>query len=335
MSTSGYEQVTQALEKLRYFASGERKYAPLLTRTKLACAVDTELNVHALRCALMPGDDRAVMRKLEYLVIRPGDSTPPAWQAYSNEIFNPAFPFLAARGDRWVGGVIGVSKDEPELVRLQAYQALIFSIENGTLQPVGTAFERVKNAARAAVGADGKIYLLAPKWFPPPTSPKSIPLVLASVSGGRSEIVADPVPGSDATSSFPTDAAIHLTGNNQIHLVYDGRQSGRESTGARLWHLVLEGGKRTSARDLGAAPRYPILSRIFASPEGRLYYLAVHSDEDNRERFEHRIIPLDAKDTEGGSAEHYFVDYWLQVHGVWCEGKECHYRGPDGIPQSR
>jgi hypothetical protein len=331
MIPSGYDKVSQALQRLRGMVPAQKHYTPHLTRTKLACVVDRQLIVHALRCAPNPLDETPTLRNLEYTVLDPNGSEMPTWRTIAHGIFNPAFPVLSFRGEQWIAGVVGTLAESKEALRLRSYHALLFSLEPQGVRLLGSGLERNSAAIRLGIGTTGSIYLLGQQWFPPPVSPKSIALRLAIYRNGASSILADPVPGTDTAGSYPSDSAMHISADESSHIVYDGLQTGVDRGKPHLWYVILDSaGKLQSTSDLGAAPRYPILTRIFSGPDGQLSLLIVYFLKDQQGLLAHKLVPLKGRDSEPGPSEHYFVDYWLQAHAVWFEKGTWYYTGPDG-----
>jgi hypothetical protein len=331
MSFSKFDEISGVLKSLGDLVPKSSTYAPLLTRSKVTCLVDDRFQVHALRTA----DSAAGQpdwHKLEYAVLAPGGPPAVKWHAVSAPIFNPACPWLSVSGDDITAGVLGVLEQPDAALQTQAYQALIVrSSADKAAKPV-PAMKRVRAGLRVAAGPGGALVLLAPSWFPPTDVPSVVSLRLGLLKADAPSDLAEPVPGSDYQKSFPSDAALHVTGDAKIHVVYDGlREAAKER--AQWWHLTLDGaGRLVAERALGVAPRRPILTRIVVGPDRHLRLLTVFADDQHPTRFMYQLYALDGTDTAPGGKEQYFTDHWLQLHAIGFDGQKVEYRGPAGVP---
>jgi hypothetical protein len=327
MAPPGYDTVKRALEKLAALVPSHRTWAPLLTRAKVACDVGDDLVVYAVRAAARRDDDRAELRPLEAADV--SGSGPVVFSPLTPALYNPAFPVIARRSSARVVGAVAAREVSEERLKLRSFEALLVRPGTGVQAP-DPALDRVSDAVRIAPGSAGEVYVLAQGWYPPPSSPSRIPLRLFLHRAGSARPLADPVPGTDTPGSYPADAALHVSVDGRVHLVYDGLRPGMARGAApHLFHLTLDAtGALEQARDLGEAQKAPVASRIVASPDGRLFFVAIHLADG---ALAPRVVRLEAHD-DAGAPEPYLIDPWLQPHAITFAGPTAEVYGPGTLP---
>ena len=324
---STYDRIDHGLSKLRDLAP--REWA----RPTIACDIDTDHRVHAIRIVGREGEESPHVATIEYALVDPSSTAAPAWRPLTGRIFDPHTPWISTHGSNLVAGVLGASEDSDLAARLLAYE--MFSIHpeasGATIQAFN--FGRVELFVPLALSSDGAVYALARKWFPPPAMPDAMPLRLSVQRGGATHMLADPVPGTEILTSLPGDPGLHIATDGTIHIVYDGVRNGGTPLKPRLWHLTLDAtGVLTSVEDLGEALKQPVVRRVLTAPDGHLLLLEVDADGA---KLAGRIIPLTGTDRSAACVDRYFVDRWLQLHEVKFDDGKPIYRGAALIPDRR
>lgn len=333
----GLDVVQRSADLLSSMGLRGRVYAPLRSSFELAGVVDERLHIHVVRLGETGRREAGVPRPAEMATVVPGSSFV-RFRPITPDLFDPMFPTLAIRDGTILVGVVAAPAVLERGRLVGRYQAMLVSPSTEPRVP-DPILEPVNEGIRVALAPNGDAFVLAPAWYPPIISPLAIPLRVAVHRADRTCMVIDPVPGTDSPWSFPRDAAMHVSGDAHIHIVYDGVRGTRRVPGRRppleqrLFHVELApDGALLAARDLGPAPTHPIMTAILTAPSGRLHVLSIAADAAERSRLGHTLIELDAID-EPGRAEHYLIDPWLQVHGVWFEEQQAHCLGPDSIPR--
>lgn len=333
MSQENYARLVKLSNKLLNLTSSKKFYNPQLTRNKVFCMVDKNLSLHVLRCGKNSFDDQPSMQTIEYTTIA-DENQQIVWQALNPTIFFPAFPVLALYEEKVFASVIGLLKNDQTNIDFSRYYAHFWTLNPEENNFLATHPLPLNSALKMAISPSGKISLVSTTWLPQVAIAQSRPLILSSYQNGEFAILANPVLGTDAIGSFPSDITIYITTKNEIHLVYDGfYKSLQENQVKHLFHLKLDtNGKILSVEDLGIAPKFPIISEIITAPNGSLYLLVIYFEEHNRQMLEHKIIKINGEEIESDRAEYYFMDTWLQIHKVWFEEEQIYYFGSDRIP---
>lgn len=322
-----YDRIDHGLSRLRDLAPRD------WDQPKIACDVDADNRIHAIRITRRQGEASPHVATIEYALVDPSSSAGPTWHPLTGKIFDPCRPWISTHGSTYVAGALGGSEDSDLAARLLAYEMFVIrpEVSGATVQAFN--FGRIELSVPLAIGPDGAVYALARKWFPPPAMPDATSLRLSVQRGGTARMLADPVPGTDVLTSFPGDPGLHIASNGTIHIVYDGVRSGGMPMKPRLWHLTLDAtGALASVEDLGEARKQPVVRRVLTAPDGRLLLLEVTADGA---ALGGKLIPLTGTDRPAARADRYFVDRWLQLHEVRFEGTQPIYRGPASIPNHR
>lgn len=336
MSQQNYEKLLHSINKLRGMLTNKTFYNPQLTRSKICCLVDDNFSLHALRCSKNSLEDRLAMENVEYALISEESPTTIQWQPLVPSVFYPAFPLLALREKQLFGTTIGLLKNDPENIHLSRYYAYLWSFSSEAHNFLATYPLALNSALKMVISPDNRLFFISTPWLPPVAIGQSHPLSLVSYQNQDFTILANPILGTDIIGNFPATVAMYISNKSEIHLIYDGYYKSPSPNGLKyLWHLKLDlNGKILAAEDLALAPKFPLLSEIFAAPNGSLYLLVIYFDESTRQTLEHTLIKIAGEERESDKSEYYFIDNWLQLHSVWFENDQAYYYGPDKTPFS-
>lgn len=335
MTPDGLTIVQDRLSLLATMASTNPLFVPLFHTTSIACAVDTELRVHAVRTSAPLTTGGVVgageMRPVEAAVIA-GNGAEPRFSPITPPLFEPAYPVMAPRGGGYAVAFRALAGRSESAVKLRAFDAMLTDT-NGTRTVVPiSVMDRVSFALRVATAPSGITYVLGQDWFPPAASPGSIPLWIVAVCDGEVKTLAQPIRGTDMPGSRPFDVALHASADSLVHIVYDGVRTVPRSPPWR-YHLILDAnGSIVETHALGAAVGEAVRTAIVPSSSGELFYAALSRRHDRPGELEHTITKLQAGDV-AGAHQHFVVDPWLRAHVVWHDAVGAHFDGPKTVPQ--
>lgn len=325
MANSNYQKLSRMLNLVRVMLPQQQHYHAQLTRSKLACAVDNNVNLHLLRCGISSSDPG-----LAYAVLNENDEKI-NWISLSPPILQSAFPTLSIKDDLVYGSVAGFLKKDKIAEQLNRYQGHFFALG---IRPqfLGTYAQPINSAIKIAASSINKIYSVTTSWFPPVAMLSCYPVLLALHQHGESSILNEKLGGNIVAGNLPTIYALYITAQEEIHLIYDGYCENSRETEKELWYLTLTAhGQLKQTQNLGIAPRLPLISEIISSPEGKLFHLIISINEEDQKSLISRLVPLNGIDSKLGQAEYYFIDYWLQLYEVIFDGDEVHCNVPDKL----
>jgi len=177
---------------------------------------------------------------------------------------------------------------------------------------------------------DGSVLVLTTCWFPPPALLGAITLRLLrhDRAARTTEVVADPVPGTDAKGNSSSSWDLHVSREGGVHVVYSGIQPGGDRKEPHLWQVILDrAGQRLDVRDHGLLPARPLAARVLAAPSGSLHALVLFPRGDDGKPG-YRLVALDGESARPGASERFVIDPWLEAHAVQFDGERATYAGP-------